>query len=1540
MTKEKTVVKLPSSVEEKIIDKVVDLSQYIGEIAFYPYQLPFARRLTESIITNEGATLSALFSRQCITENSFIMDRNGNVTQIKNHPDAWKAKESSDSIYEIKTFGGHVIYCTEEHPIFTENGWTPAQCVEKGMKVVVLDQWDRFGDGVIQYNNKSFTINDDLAELVGWLTANIKGEENVEIVIGHTRVKELLNKYFPDTKVLSTKSKIIVTLTGKLKLFLKNIIKYSKEGIPYALNNFTKQQLILFFYPLFLTNGKIYRKINSIKIVLKDNSRPRLLFYKEHLNKLGLHGNQEVWIGQNLSFQCATNYDRFKELFSDYLPTNYFVPYFKNRERKLKTFVGEDGEILKYSKVHSVKKIEDWPYPVWDINVPDKGWFLTSGIKVHNSGKCLAKGTEVVMYDGTFKKVEDIYVGDKLLTPDSKPVKVTSTVNGKDTMYKISPIMKNQQDASYTVNSAHILSLYNIKTKQIEDINVLDYINSPNKVNYRGVRAVAYFPKRKISVAPYFLGLWLGDGDSRDTRITNVDKEIIDYLYEYAANLNMNISTYSYSNRTPSYSITSKEDSTRSYSNQHRVNIIRKEMEHLNLFGNKHIPEDYLCNSYENRMQLLAGLIDSDGSLDKHQVRYEISCSNNILCEQIVRLARSLGFQVTLSKRVTSCNKKDFVSNRIVIYGEIWKIPVRVARKKAPKGSIKKNPLLYKIKVEEVGLGEYYGFTLDNKEKRFLLKDFTITHNTQIVAMITAALMIILPTLADKYPENFSIFQKGFWAGCFGPVGEQAVTMFDRIYEVFTTDSCKQLFIEELKMPIPSRGGARGNLIRLQNKSFVRYMSGSKRAKVESKTYHLIILDECQDIDSFKIRKCFAEGTEVWLPNGNIVPVEQVVKEKLDVITPDGPKTPTEWYDNGVQDVWKITTNKGKTIEVTENHRFLVRRRIGNRQAKIDILKNIKVGDAIAAPLEVPYFGNKWTYKEGLLTGLMLGDGCFTGGQPLFCGFSSVIDKLEKLLLHDCSLTKQEPKESGLISCGIRGNGTGNYVTAFFKELGLWGHKGDTKFIPAGGSKEFLRGIIEGLIETDGCVQANEISFANISEKLVRDLQNNLLRFGIHTFITSHINNGNFGNKPKRLWVLHIKDSTSIIKFASNFKLITKQNKLNILAEKKKAKTPRLQAKDKRRSNDSRFVFEKVNNIEYIGKKNTYCLTVETNLLVANGLMPGQSINPMGAAVNATTVATGTPDVYIGYFYDTIEQNKSFDLKNPSAKQSHFEVDYSIAQKYNAYYKKYIQKEIKRLGFDSEEFKMAYRLIWPITKGMVFTKSQLEEKCYDKSLKIVTTWKETPCIAGLDLGKSQDSTVVTVIKPIWGEEDEEGNMPKVLLNWLEIEGDEWEDQYPQVIEFLSNYNIETLICDTTGVGDPIRERYTVLLPSVNVGPFTFSPSSKDRGYKYLIQEINSKRLVIPAHYSVRKTNKFKKFENQMTTLKKNYSGKFLNPCPIDKDKGHDDYSDSLMLAVFGTYFEILPEIEVTQNDIFIPPRNNAEQLFGRNYSRVQKTSRW
>jgi len=183
--------------------------------------------------------------------------------------------------------------------------------------------------------------------------------------------------------------------------------------------------------------------------------------------------------------------------------------------------------------------------------------------------------------------------------------------------------------------------------------------------------------------------------------------------------------------------------------------------------------------------------------------------------------------------------------------------------------------------------------------------------------------------------------------------------------------------------------------------------------------------------------------------------------------------------------------------------------------------------------------------------------------------------------------------------------------------------------------------------------------------------------------------------------------------------------------------------------------------------------------------------------------------------------------------------------------------------------------------------------------------------------------------------DEEGNMEKAILDWLEIEGDEWESQYPQIVDKLSNYWIDTLVVDSTGVGDPVRERLSFMLPDVNVAPFIFSPSTKDIGYKYLLKEVNAGRIVIPYHSEARKTKRFRKFEHQMVTLRKHYSGKFLNPKPVDDDKGHDDYPDSLMLAVYATYFDVMPEIDV--DDAFFFKNNRVDyDVFGHRYSRPRR----
>lgn len=97
------------------------------------------------------------------------------------------------------------------------------------------------------------------------------------------------------------------------------------------------------------------------------------------------------------------------------------------------------------------------------------------------AGKCLAIGTQVIMADGSLRAVENIWPGESVMGPDSKPRKVLGTTRGKDTMFRI----KQSKGITYVVNSAHILSLKNFETNEILNINVQTAYNN-YKEWYRG----------------------------------------------------------------------------------------------------------------------------------------------------------------------------------------------------------------------------------------------------------------------------------------------------------------------------------------------------------------------------------------------------------------------------------------------------------------------------------------------------------------------------------------------------------------------------------------------------------------------------------------------------------------------------------------------------------------------------------------------------------------------------------------------------------------------------------------------------------------------------------------------------------------------------------------------------------------------------------------------------------------------------------------------------------------------------------------------
>ncbi|SFV50219.1 Replicative DNA helicase [hydrothermal vent metagenome] len=350
-------------------------------------------------------------------------------------------------------------------------------------------------------------------------------------------------------------------------------------------------------------------------------------------------------------------------------------------------------------------------------------------------GKCLGKGTKVVMFDGTLKNVEDIEVGDQLMGDDSTPRNVLSITRGRERMYWV----RQNKGIDYRVNESHILSLKRSRNEgkhkhgDVLNISVREYLKKSKKFhsNYKGYKVGIDFPKQHLPIEPYFLGLWLGDGTSSNVGIATQDKEVVDYLKKYAKRLNLQVTKQKEKKgKCPIYSITSgqrdgyyKDD-----------NSLQKRLRDLGVLNNKHIPHIYIQNSRENRLKLLAGILDSDGYYDKKFNVFEIVQKDEKLTHQIKFLADSLGFRVSLKTKKARIKKINYECDvyRLRIVGDLNSIPTRIKRKQARALKAKRDVTHTGIKVEYDCVDDYYGFTIDGNHL-FLLEDMTVTHNTSFI---------------------------------------------------------------------------------------------------------------------------------------------------------------------------------------------------------------------------------------------------------------------------------------------------------------------------------------------------------------------------------------------------------------------------------------------------------------------------------------------------------------------------------------------------------------------------------------------------------------------------------------------------------------------------------------------------------------------------------------------------------------------------------------------------------------------------------------
>jgi LAGLIDADG DNA endonuclease family protein len=141
-------------------------------------------------------------------------------------------------------------------------------------------------------------------------------------------------------------------------------------------------------------------------------------------------------------------------------------------------------------------------------------------------------------------------------------------------------------------------------------------------------------PDLDLPVHPYALGVWLGDGYSKMGRICGGHADLVEIL--------QHLSKFGY---TPGIFGIDKRTGLRST----HLSRLHRELQQEKLLMNKHIPPQFLRGSYEQRLWLLQGLMDTDGSIVNRQASF--TTTRERIADGFAELIRSLGMKAKFCVR-------------------------------------------------------------------------------------------------------------------------------------------------------------------------------------------------------------------------------------------------------------------------------------------------------------------------------------------------------------------------------------------------------------------------------------------------------------------------------------------------------------------------------------------------------------------------------------------------------------------------------------------------------------------------------------------------------------------------------------------------------------------------------------------------------------------------------------------------------------------------------------------------------------------------
>lgn len=284
-----------------------------------------------------------------------------------------------------------------------------------------------------------------------------------------------------------------------------------------------------------------------------------------------------------------------------------------------------------------------------------------------------------------------------------------------------------------------------------------------------------------------------------------------------------------------------------------------------------------------------------------------------------------------------------------------------------------------------------------------------------------------------------------------------------------------------------------------------------------------------------------------------------------------------------------------------------------------------------------------------------------------------------------------------------------------------------------------------------------------------------------------------------------------------------------------------------------------------------------------------EQIWPMGASTNAPRFYIGTAGTRLCYFRSLGQGNDAVKLYFEDIVKERRSVYESTLDARHLVYERTVRQEIEKHGLESDEIQRPYFGKWLIGTGQ-YTTAEAIDALISERKPTFHSKNVGECFAGIDTAKNPDSTVCTILR--WNPDLKK----KEILNWCELRGENYQDQFDVLKDYLGHYNVTAVAIDSTGQGDFMPDMFqnNTEWQDENSGLYRvkFSAVSKDMIYKNLKVSIQELLTTLPNLG----TKQGEKFRQQMLDLQQKYNGQLLSVKHPDDPNAHDDYPDSWALA--------------------------------------------